>query len=84
MALASLGGCLAVVKGTHEAELFATELEPHPDYRALRRLDMAREWPAMLHTANSSVGCYCADEARCQRSVLRELPAVHGAKISKA
>ena len=28
---------------------------------------------ALSHHASFSVGCYCADEARCHRSVLREL-----------
>ena len=28
-----------------------------------------------------SVGCYCADEARCHRSVLRELLLGHGARL---
>jgi uncharacterized protein YeaO (DUF488 family) len=28
---------------------------------------------ALSHTTNFSVGCYCADEKRCHRSVLREL-----------
>ncbi|WP_255987496.1 DUF488 domain-containing protein [Chitinolyticbacter albus] len=28
-----------------------------------------------------SVGCYCEDEARCHRSILRELLAEHGAHI---
>ena len=37
---------------------------------------------ALSHTANFSVGCYCADESRCHRSVLRELLREHGAKIS--
>jgi len=32
------------------------------------------------HTA-LSVGCYCADEARCHRSVLRTLLAEHGARL---
>jgi len=36
---------------------------------------------ALSHTANFSVGCYCADEARCHRSVLRELLAARGATI---
>ena len=30
---------------------------------------------------NFSVGCYCADESRCHRSVLRELLQEHGAII---
>jgi uncharacterized protein YeaO (DUF488 family) len=33
-----------------------------------------------LH-ANFSVGCYCEDEARCHRSILRELLREHGAAI---
>jgi uncharacterized protein YeaO (DUF488 family) len=28
---------------------------------------------ALSHSADFSVGCYCEDEARCHRSVLREL-----------
>lgn len=28
---------------------------------------------ALSHEANFSVGCYCADEDRCHRSILREL-----------
>lgn len=36
---------------------------------------------ALSHSADFSVGCYCDDEARCHRSVLRELLAERGAKI---
>jgi uncharacterized protein YeaO (DUF488 family) len=36
---------------------------------------------ALSHTTDISVGCYCADEARCHRSVLRELLASRDAKI---
>jgi hypothetical protein len=28
------------------------------------------------------VGCYCAEEARCHRSVLRELLREHGADLA--
>jgi uncharacterized protein YeaO (DUF488 family) len=31
--------------------------------------------------ANLSVGCYCEDERRCHRAVLRELLAEHGARL---
>jgi uncharacterized protein YeaO (DUF488 family) len=31
---------------------------------------------------NLSVGCYCEDEARCHRSLLKELLAAQGAKVS--
>lgn len=36
---------------------------------------------ALSHVANFSVGCYCADEARCHRRVLRRLLEEAGAKI---
>jgi len=36
---------------------------------------------ALSHDANFSVGCYCADESRCHRSVLRALLAQRGAKL---
>lgn len=36
---------------------------------------------AMSHHADLSVGCYCEDEARCHRSVLRELLDEHGAEL---
>ena len=37
---------------------------------------------ALSHHADFSVGCYCEDESRCHRSVLRELLAGRGAKIA--
>ncbi len=36
---------------------------------------------AMSHHTNFSVGCYCENEARCHRSILRELLAQRGADI---
>jgi uncharacterized protein YeaO (DUF488 family) len=35
----------------------------------------------LSHESNFSVGCYCENEARCHRSVLRALLAEKGAKI---
>ena len=37
---------------------------------------------ALSHTADFSIGCYCQDESRCHRSILRELLAAGGAKIA--
>ena len=37
---------------------------------------------ALSHTANFSVGCYCADERRCHRSILRSILRDHGAKLA--
>lgn len=36
---------------------------------------------AMSHDANFSIGCYCEDETRCHRSVLRELLRERGATM---
>jgi uncharacterized protein YeaO (DUF488 family) len=47
-----------------------------PDNRAL--LDTLA---ALSHTANFSVGCYCENEARCHRSLLRALLAERGASL---
>jgi uncharacterized protein YeaO (DUF488 family) len=45
---------------------------------AARTLDLLA---ALSHHANFSVGCYCEHEARCHRSVLRELLRDHGAAV---
>lgn len=36
---------------------------------------------AFSHSANFSVGCYCADEQRCHRSVLRALLEERAARV---
>jgi uncharacterized protein YeaO (DUF488 family) len=57
------------------ARRFRAEMaEPAPS----RTLDLLA---ALSRTASFSVGCYCEDEARCHRSVLRELLAARGARI---
>ncbi len=48
------------------------------DPAASRTLDLLA---ALSHTADFAVGCYCEDEARCHRSVLRELLAARGARM---
>ena len=35
----------------------------------------------LSHTADFSVGCYCEDESRCHRSILRQLLIENGAKM---
>ncbi|WP_374309923.1 DUF488 domain-containing protein [Dongia sp.] len=37
---------------------------------------------ALSQESNFSIGCYCEDESRCHRSVLRKLLAERGAKIA--
>jgi uncharacterized protein YeaO (DUF488 family) len=36
---------------------------------------------ALSHQTHFSVGCYCSDEARCHRSVLRALLLERGAEV---
>ena len=55
--------------------LFRKEMAA-PD--AARTLDVLA---ALSRAADFSVGCYCADEARCHRSVLRALLAERGAAL---
>jgi uncharacterized protein YeaO (DUF488 family) len=45
---------------------------------AARTLDLLA---ALSRTADFSVGCYCEDESRCHRSVLRELLRERGAAV---
>jgi uncharacterized protein YeaO (DUF488 family) len=45
---------------------------------AARLLDLLA---ALSHRTNFSVGCYCADETRCHRSVLRALLEDRGAAL---
>jgi uncharacterized protein YeaO (DUF488 family) len=37
---------------------------------------------ALSRTSDFSIGCYCEDEARCHRSLLRQLLREHGAKVA--
>jgi uncharacterized protein YeaO (DUF488 family) len=46
---------------------------------AARVLDLLA---ALSHTTNFSVGCYCENEERCHRSVLRDLLAERGATFA--
>lgn len=43
-----------------------------------RTLDL---FATLSHHTNFSVGCYCADESRCHRSILRDLLLAHGAQL---
>ena len=56
---------------------FKKEMEA-PEPR--RTLDLLA---ALSHGASFSVGCYCADESRCHRSLLRELLVERGARLAK-
>jgi uncharacterized protein YeaO (DUF488 family) len=55
-------------------------------YRAEMSAPEARHALALLaalsRRTDLSVGCYCEDESRCHRSVLRKLLSEHGAELS--
>jgi uncharacterized protein YeaO (DUF488 family) len=55
-------------------------------YRAeMKSADVSRvldTLAALSHQTNFSLGCYCQDESRCHRSVLRELLRQRGADVS--
>lgn len=46
---------------------------------ASRLLDLLA---ALSHATHLSIGCYCAEESRCHRSVLRSLLAERGARLA--
>lgn len=54
---------------------FRRELETPDNARTIALL------AALSHTADFSVGCYCPDEGRCHRSVLRDLLVAAGADV---
>ena len=49
---------------------------------APEKVHLLRLLAALSVTTDFSVGCYCADEARCHRSELRALLAGHGAVLA--
>jgi len=55
---------------------YLAELSKPP---ASRLLDLLA---ALSQTANFSVGCYCEDESRCHRSVLRDILEQKGARVT--
>jgi uncharacterized protein YeaO (DUF488 family) len=57
------------------ATKYRTEMSAPENARTLDLL------AALSHQTNYSVGCYCEDETRCHRSVLRALLVERGAKV---
>jgi uncharacterized protein YeaO (DUF488 family) len=61
-----------------------------PSFVRRYRAEMKRPQPSRLfdllaalsHVTELSVGCYCAEESRCHRSVLRELLRERGARLA--
>ena len=80
---------LAPSEGLVKQALSATDERAWKSFAKRYRAEMKRPAAARLlgllaafsHATDFSVGCYCAEEARCHRSVLRELLAEHGASL---
>jgi uncharacterized protein YeaO (DUF488 family) len=72
----------------HRAQTAETERE-FRTFAKRYRAEMKRPGPARLldllaalsKTSSFSLGCYCEDEARCHRTILRQLLLEHGAKV---
>jgi uncharacterized protein YeaO (DUF488 family) len=56
---------------------YRTEMKRAPAARLLALLS------ALSRTADFSVGCYCAEEARCHRSVLKKLLQENSASLAR-
>jgi uncharacterized protein YeaO (DUF488 family) len=54
---------------------YRTQMRKPPEHRLISLL------AGLSHQTNFSVGCYCADETKCHRSILRDLLAKAGAKL---
>ena len=57
------------------AKRYRAEMKRPPAARLLALL------AALSQTSQLSVGCYCEDETRCHRSILKQLLAEHGARL---
>ena len=60
------------------ARRYKSEMAAGPASRALALL------AALSHQTDFSVGCYCEQEERCHRSLLKELLRAKGAKLAPA
>jgi uncharacterized protein YeaO (DUF488 family) len=84
--LPNLAPSAALVRGARDADTPRAWIRFAKRYRremaapdASRLLDLLA---ALSHQTSFAVGCYCADEARCHRSVLRALLVERGADVA--
>jgi uncharacterized protein YeaO (DUF488 family) len=83
---------LPEVAPSSELVKLAQKAEDDKDWTAFERryrAEMKRPTPSRLldllaalsHNTNLSIGCYCEDESRCHRSILRSLLIERGAEV---
>ncbi len=66
---------------TSEKEWFAFEKKYRSEMANSENSHIIELLVALSHQTNFSVGCYCEEERRCHRSILRNLLSEKGAKI---
>lgn len=81
----NLAPSLETMKRGQEARSPAQWAQFTKKYRTEMSAPAARHDLALLaalsHAADFSVGCYCEDERRCHRSILKQLLVQNGAKV---
>lgn len=81
----NLAPSVEIMKRGHDARSPAQWAQFTRKYRAEMSAPAAKhdlELLAVLsHTTDFSVGCYCEDEHRCHRSILKEILVAIGAKV---
>ena len=78
--LLEAGDAANTVEGTKQWKVFDKQFRKQlAESPAARTLDLLA---ALSHSSAFSVGCYCDDEARCHRSILRDLLQARGAEVS--
>jgi len=69
--------------GAHDAKSWKTfERKYRAEMKAAEPARLLDLLVALSHQTNFSVGCYCENEDRCHRSILRALLAERGAEIN--
>lgn len=70
-------------KAGSAADWKAFERKYRAEMKAPERQHDLEVLAALSHVADFSVGCYCEDESRCHRSILRQLLADKGARMAR-
>ena len=68
--------------GRTDADWRRLERAYRSEMRQPERIRLCELLAALSKTTSLSVGCYCEDERRCHRSILKEILRDHGAEIA--
>lgn len=70
------------LRAQSDADWRAVEKQYRKEMAALEKARLLDLLATLSQASNFAVGCYCEDEARCHRSVLRTLLRERGAKLA--